>query len=92
MHDHTFDLCWEAGFRPRKTIECGNFDVCRDLAAEGMGATLLLSSIVEYGRNRDNIRCYRLVQAPPPRKVAAIYRKKHYISNAAQDFIEILKS
>lgn len=91
MYDITFDLCWEAGFRPRKTIECGSFDVCRDLVEAGVGVTLLLSSIAEYGDNQRGLQCYRLVQAPPPRKIAAIYRKKHYVPNAVQDLIEILK-
>ena len=92
MYELTYDLCWEAGFRPRKTIECGSFDVCRDLVEDGVGVSLLQSSIIEYNNNRNGIQCYRLLQSPPSRKVAAVYRKKGYLSNAAQDFIDMLKN
>lgn len=91
LYQLTQDLCWESGFRPQKLVQCSSLDVCRDLTEDGVGVSLLQSSVISYRDYRSGLTCYRLVQAPQKIRIAAVWKKKQYLSIAAQDFIEIIQ-
>jgi len=85
------DLCWRDGFHPKIAVESGSPEMCRALVLAGIGVTILPASTIDFANNNPKVVVYSLNQDYERRNVIVIYRKNHNLSEAAVDFLDILR-
>ncbi len=85
-------LCDQAfsdfGVIPDVRLESHSMDVCFQMAAYGIGATMIPDTLAKGHPFRDQVRCYR-IGAAYGRQVAIVYRKNMYLSYILKEFITI---
>ena len=91
LHQTLFDLCSQSKFKPRILLETQSMDAAQALVGAGMGAALLPDTLIRASRLTSKSPCYFALDTRPKRKVIIVYRKGRYLSNAAQEFIYLLR-
>lgn len=92
LHQTLFDLCSTANFKPRILLETQSMDAAQALVGAGMGAALLPDTLIRANRLTSKSPCYFSLDPAPKRQVIIVYRKGRYLSNAAQEFINLLRT
>jgi len=92
LHQTLFDLCSKAKFKPRILLETQSMDAALALVGAGMGAALLPDTLIRANRLTSKSPCYFSLNTAPKRQVIIVYRKGRYLSNAAQEFINLLRA
>lgn len=77
---------------PYLKVVCHQSEGCVSLANAGICATIVQSGHIKYREMASNVRCYQIRQEGEQRTIAAIYVKNRYLSKAAREFINIVKS
>ena len=91
LHQTLFDLCQQAGFKPRILLETESMHAAQALAGAGMGAALLPDTLVRASQLPGKNPCYFELSGNPRRTVTVIYRKGRYLSASARAFIDMLR-
>lgn len=84
-------FCKEYGFTVRTAVSCMSIETQFSMVKAGIGVALIPSSIAKYV-DADTVDFYSIVQQTPDRKMAVIYRKDQYLSEAALALKEIMTS
>ncbi len=84
-----FDM---TGFYPFVKIVCHKSEGCVDIATSGICATIVQLGLVRYRDLTPDAKCYLIRQDNERRRIAAVYMRNRYLSKAAREFINILKS
>jgi len=74
---------------PRVTI-CGNLETVHNLAAKGVGVTLL-PEVSIFGRQLHNMKYYTFQNNDLTRIISVVYSRTRYFSKDARCFIDVLK-
>ena len=72
-----------------KTVECTSLETLLAMVRAGVGAAVIPACLSNF--SDDNIVCYHFMQETAKRDIVAIYRKDHFLSKAAIDFIGCMK-
>lgn len=91
LHQTLFELCQQAGFKPRILLETESMNAAQALAGAGMGAALLPDTLVRASQLPGKNPCYFRLSTLPRRTVTVIYRKGRYLSASARAFIDTLR-
>lgn len=83
--------CENAGFRVKPILELSTLDALLQVAAAGVGATVLPRSYLQTV-NQPAIRIISLTDPAPTRKIGLVYRKTTYVSKAMQSFITAIQT
>lgn len=75
-------------FTPNIRLETQSLDVCFQMAAYGIGATMLPDTLAKGHPFRGRVRCYRIGDAYG-RYVAITHRKNMYVSHILKEFMDI---
>ena len=75
-------------FVPNICLESHSLDVCFQMAAYGIGATMIPDTLAKGHPSRSRVQCYRVGDAYG-RYVAIVYRKNMYLSYILKEFISI---
>lgn len=84
-----FDLI---GLYPYVKVICHKSEGCVDIAISGTCATIVQLGLVKYRGSIPNVNCYLIHQDGERGRIAAIYMRNRYVSKAAREFINILRS
>jgi len=76
------------GMRPNILLESHSMDVCFQMAACGLGATIIPDTLVKGHPIRGHIKCFHIGRAYS-REVAIAYRKNMYLPFIMKEFISI---
>ena len=85
LYDRTIQLCHEAGFEPKFTIQSSQWDFLMELISLNLGIGILPRPIVEKA-NVDHVKIISLTEPEFPWDIALITRKDKYISNPIRIF------
>lgn len=86
LHDLVLEACLQAGFEPKVAYKSSLWDFIVEMVATQQGIALMPGSVAR----RSNHPSVSLVSLSSPRmhwEYALIYRKNHYLSFAAREFI-----
>lgn len=84
-------FCKEYGFTVCTAVRCMSIETQFSMVKAGIGVALIPSSIAKYV-DTDSVVFYSVAQEMPDRKMAVIYRKGQYLSEAALVLKEIMTS
>lgn len=84
-------FCEEYKFAVRIAVSCMSIETQFSMVKSGIGVALIPSSIAKYV-DADSVAFYSVAQETPDRKMAVIYRKGQYLSEAARALKEIMTS
>ena len=82
----------KAGVVPHIQVVCYKSEGCLDMAISGIGSTIVQSSLIKYREPSHRIKCYAIKQNVIKNRVAAVWVRNRYLSKAAREFINILKT
>lgn len=85
------NFCKEYNFSVRTAVSCMSIETQFSMVKAGIGVALIPSSIAKYV-DADTVDFYSIVQETPDRKMAVIYRKDQYLSEATLALKEIMTS
>ena len=81
-------LFFDHNIIPNIRLESHSLDVCLQMAAYGIGATMIPDTLAKAHPARNQVQCYRLDPAYS-RQVAIVYRKNMYLSYVLKEFVTI---
>ena len=84
-------FCKEYELTVRTAVRCMSIETQFSMVKAGIGLALIPSSIAKYV-DTDSVAFYSITQETPDRKMAVIYRKGQYLSEAALTLKEIMTS
>ena len=84
-------FCKEYELTVRTAVRCMSIETQFSMVKAGIGLALIPSSIAKYV-DTDSVAFYSIEQETPDRKMAVIYRKGQYLSEAALALKEIMTS
>ncbi len=80
----------DAQIYPRILLESHSMDVCFQMSATGLGATVIPDTLYYCHRDRERVNIFR-VGKQYSRKMAIVHRKNMYLPFIAKEFIRISK-
>jgi DNA-binding transcriptional LysR family regulator len=86
-----FDLCREAGIKPRIIMQTDSMATALALAAAGIGITIVPDALAASAAFPIPPRYFSLGNQAEARKVVVAYSRRRPLSGAARAFIEIMK-
>lgn len=86
LHDKIILECRKAGFEPNVLYESSQWDFMAEMAAAGLGVSLL-PEVICRTLDPSRVRVLELVEPVIPWHLAMIWRKKSYLSYAAREWI-----
>lgn len=84
-------FCKEYGLSIRNAVSCMSIETQFSMVKAGVGLALIPSSIAKY-EDVDTVDFYSIIQDTPDRKMAVVYRKGQYLSEATLALKEIMLS
>ena len=78
------------GSSPNVVLECGSPDIAYEMAAEGLGVTVISEHTYQKDP-KESVRCYSLLDYPLTRVTSVIYPSNRRLSEDARIFIAALK-
>lgn len=90
LHDTLFSLCSKARFTPKILLETQSMNAAQALVGAGMGAALLPDTLIRAS-SIDKNPCYFSLSPAPKRTVIVAFAKGRYLSQAAREFIQLMK-
>ncbi|MCD7036691.1 LysR family transcriptional regulator [Metabacillus sp. GX 13764] len=89
LHDRILSSCISAGFTPRIISETSQWDFIAEMVACKLGVTLLPASICNHLTTK--VKAIKVVNPSISWKLAIIWRKDHYLSYAAREWLSFTK-
>ena len=86
-----FDLCQNAGFRPKIILETDSMATAQALTAAGVGITIIPDTLAIQNRFSEMPRYFSLQDQIAPRRVVVAYSRNRPLTNAASAFIQVMK-
>lgn len=84
-------FCSQYGFSVNNAVECRSIETQYSMVKARIGVALIPSSLAKYSP-ADNVDFFSLAQDMPERKMAVIYRKDQYLSEAVKKLKQIMLS
>ena len=84
-------FCTQYGFSVKKAVECRSIETQYSMVKAEIGIALIPSSVAKYSPS-DTVEYFSLLQETPRRKMAVIYRKNRYLSDAILKLKSIMTS
>jgi DNA-binding transcriptional LysR family regulator len=91
IRDSFFDLCQNAGFRPKIILETDSMATAQSLAAAGLGITIIPDTLAMHNRFLEMPRYFSLNDQVASRRIVVAYSQNKPLTNAAQAFIQVMK-
>ena len=93
QHVHTIiiDICKNAGFEPTIVLQTNKPDIAYTLVQRGLGSTIVSETLIRSQYVKNHPFYYRLPEKFSLRNIILVHRKNRYISNIAEEFIDIYK-
>lgn len=89
LYYRTIEMCRKAGFEPNIVYESTQWDFVADMVALNQGIAVLPKPILKKFKSED-IRLLELTEPEFPWNIAVIIKKDKYISNAINNFIQLV--
>jgi DNA-binding transcriptional LysR family regulator len=90
LHDRVRDMCIRNGFEPKVTRESGHWLFISEMVAANFGISLLPETIC-HKLDPDKITAVRLSKDKVEWNLAIVWRKHHYLSFAAKEWIQFVQ-
>lgn len=85
LHERIIVECVRSGFQPKIAYESAQWDFISEMVATGLGVALLPESICK--RIDGKLQTIPLIEPAIPWDLAMIWRKEHYLSFAAREWV-----
>jgi DNA-binding transcriptional LysR family regulator len=90
LHDRVRDMCIQNGFEPNVTRESGHWLFISEMVSANFGISLLPETIC-HKLDPDKITTVRMSEPKVKWNLAIIWRKHHYLSFAAKEWIQFVQ-
>jgi DNA-binding transcriptional LysR family regulator len=91
LHQIAVSLCKQAGFKPKIILESESIEATHALVSSGMGIAFIPDTIALFTQTPTTPIYFGIKDLETTRTLVASYRKKRYLSRAAQEFIGMMK-
>ena len=91
LHQIAISLCKQAGFKPKIILESESIEATHALVSSGMGISFIPDTITLFPQTATTPIYFLIKDLEPTRTLVLSYIKKRYISNAAKEFIIMMK-
>lgn len=99
LHDSIYDICAQAGFRPKVKIECDNGDLIGEAVSRGMGISFVTERRFQVNNVRGkgdtawrkNLKYVPVVDDYCTRTIRIAYLRNAYQTSCEKNFLESMK-